>query len=212
MITQEHILTIFPTIKKDDYRKQLVDALNEYLPKYDIKTKAQVSCFLGQCAVESGGFTVFKENLNYSAKGLCSTWPKRFPTLDSALPYERKPELIANKVYSGRNGNGDSSSGDGYKFIGRGCIQLTGRFNYESFARSIDLSIEHVIAHMETIDGAIDAGGYYWHRENLNRFIKDESHIDHEGLTRAINGGLTDLKKRIAYTQTALLTLNFDTL
>jgi putative chitinase len=120
----------------------LFEALNEVLPKYEITSPQRVAAFLAQCGHESADFTVLKENLNYSADGLTKVFPKRFPTLDAANPYNRQPEKIANKIYADRMGNGPESSGDGYKYRGRGAIQLTGHDNYKSFADSIDQSID----------------------------------------------------------------------
>ena len=105
------------------------EALNETFQKYDINTPLRQAAFIGQCQHESGNFKFVKENLNYSAKALMATWPSRFPTPEVAAEYERNPEKIANKVYSGRMGN--TNDGDGAKYIGRGLIQTTGKENYK---------------------------------------------------------------------------------
>ena len=105
--------------------------------------------FLAQCGHESGGFRLVKENLNYSAKGLMGIFKKYFPTEALAKVYERKPEKIANKVYSSRMGNGDEASGDGAKYCGRGFIQLTGKTNYQAFfnisCNSISTSVSSMV-------------------------------------------------------------------
>lgn len=178
---------------------ELHAALCEVLPKYEINTIKRVSAFLAQCGHESHDFTILKENLNYSADGLRRVWPKRFPTVDVANQYARKPEKIANSVYANRMGNGPESSGDGFKFRGRGAIQLTGRENYTLFANSIGKSVDDTVAYLETLQGAIESACWYWKTNNLNRFCDKE---DMKGLTKAINGGLIGYEERMKkYTQ-----------
>ena len=116
-----------------------LDPLNETFAKYDISTPKRQACFIGQCMHESGGFKQLNENLNYSAKALVSTWPSRFPDLEYASEYERKPERIANKVYGGRMGN--TEEGDGWKYHGRGLIQLTGKENYDNCGSGIGVDL-----------------------------------------------------------------------
>jgi hypothetical protein len=130
-ITAGIIKAIFPKYK---HPEDLAEVLTEQFEKYEINTVNRAAGFLAQCGHESAGFTILKENLNYSAEGLTKIFKKYFPTLASAQPYHRQPEKIANKVYGGRMGNGPEASGDGYKFCGRGAIQLTGRDNYTKFA------------------------------------------------------------------------------
>ena len=128
-------------LKLDKLKGHIPDAVIQMIPdtaaKFQINTPLRLAHFLAQCGHESGGFKATQENLNYSAKGLNGIFKKYFPTLESALPYERKPEKIASKVYGGRMGNGPESSGEGYKFRGRGYIQLTGKENYTAFGKAI---------------------------------------------------------------------------
>jgi putative chitinase len=187
----------------------LANALNHVLPDYGITTKEQVACFIGQTAHESGEFNVLKENLNYSAEGLCKVWPKRFPSVSTAQPYNRNPEKIANKVYADRMGNGSEASGEGFKFRGRGCIQLTGKDNYSKFAKSINKTLDETVAYCETLDGAIASGCYFWQANNLNRFVEKK---DYTGLTKAINGGTHGLDDRTNKYKKALSVLDFDVL
>lgn len=171
----------------------LYQAMCDILPLYEINTVERVAAFLAQCAVESVDFTVMRENLNYSAEGLTLTWPKRFPTLDSARPYHRNPEKIANKVYGGRLGNGPESSGDGYRFRGRGYIQLTGKSNYQVFANGVNRRLEEVIGYLETPAGALESACWYWKRNNLNAIADKRDMVK---ATEVINGGHHGLNMR----------------
>jgi len=190
MITLQQLKAILPNNKSPQL---LLDALNTILPKYNINTKERIACFLAQCGHESGEFNILKENLNYTDKSLCTIWPKRFPSLKVAAPYNRNPEKIANKIYADRMGNGNELSGDGYKFRGRGCIQMTGKENYTKFAKHIGKTLEETIVYCESIEGAIESGCYYWSTHNLNVFVDKKDFI---GLTKAINGGVIGLEER----------------
>jgi putative chitinase len=174
----------------------LFEALNEVLPKYEITSPQRVAAFLAQCGHESADFTVLKENLNYSADGLTKVFPKRFPTLDAANPYNRQPEKIANKIYADRMGNGPESSGDGYKYRGRGAIQLTGHDNYKSFADSIGQSIDEAVAYTETLAGAIESACWFWNKNNLNQYADSADLVT---LTKRINGGTIGLDDRVKH-------------
>ena len=174
----------------------LFEALNEVLPKYEITSPQRVAAFLAQCGHESADFTVLKENLNYSADGLTKVFPKRFPTLDAANPYNRQPEKIANKIYADRMGNGPESSGDGYKYRGRGAIQLTGHDNYKSFADSIGQSIDEAVAYTEILAGAIESACWFWNKNNLNQYADSADLVT---LTKRINGGTIGLDDRVKH-------------
>jgi putative chitinase len=171
------------------------------LDDYGIDTPQRVAHFVAQCAHESGGFKFIKENLNYSAQGLMGTFRKYFPTVESAKPYERKPEMIANKVYANRMGNGDEASGDGWRYCGRGLIQLTGKDNYTFFAGSLGIPVEEAADYLATFEGAAQSACFFWEQNNLNRFADAN---DVKGLTRAINGGQIGLEDRIKHTNHAL--------
>jgi putative chitinase len=172
---------------------ELYETLEHVLPKYDIITPERVAGFLAQCAHESLDFTILRENLNYSAAGLQKVFRKYFPTEQLAREYARKPERIANRVYANRMGNGDENSGDGWRFRGRGAIQLTGKNNYTAFANSIDKTIEESIIYLETLDGAIESACWFWSVNRINRFCDSQ---DIRGMTRAINGGFIGLEHR----------------
>lgn len=205
MIKAEHIKKICPNNKNPE---QIADALNKVLPDYGITTKKQIAHFIGQTAHESGEYNILKENLNYSAEGLCKVWPKRF-TPAIAGTYGRNPEKIANKVYCDRMGNGNEASGDGWKYRGRGCIQTTGKANYEKFSKDCGKTLDEAVSYCETLDGAIASGAFFWKSNNLNRFCDKDDYI---GLTKAINGGTHGIDDRTNKTKKALSVLDFDVL
>jgi len=180
--------------------------MNHILPKYGVTTKQEVACFIAQTAHESGQYTFLKENLNYSIDGLCKVFGKYFPTVDSARPYAKNPEKIANKVYCNRMGNGSESSGDGYKFCGRGVIQLTGKEMYSKFAVSIGKTLDETVRYCETIEGAIESGAYFWKLNRLDRFVLKDDFV---GLTKAINGGTNGITERTHNYKKALTVLDF---
>jgi putative chitinase len=171
----------------------LLNAFNKVFEKYQINTKERVAGFLAQCGHESLDFTVLKENLNYGAKGLRGTFGKYFPDDATAAKYERKPEMIANRVYASRMGNGNEASGDGYKYRGRGAIQLTGHDNYTAFAKDIGKTIDETIAYLETLEGAIESACWFWKKNGLNE-IADKKDITL--MTKRINGGTIGLEDR----------------
>lgn len=171
----------------------LFAAMEAVLPRYEINTVDRVAAFLAQCGHESADFTVLQENLNYSAKGLSATWPRRFVSESAAQPYHRNPEAIANCVYASRMGNGDEASGDGWKFRGRGAIQLTGRANYQAFADTFGWALEEAVAYTETLQGAVESAAWFWWKNNLNA-LADDRNIT--GLTKKINGGTLGLEER----------------
>lgn len=171
----------------------LLNAFNKVFEKYQINTKERVAGFLAQCGHESLDFTVLKENLNYGAKGLRGTFGKYFPDDATAAKYERKPEMIANRVYASRMGNGNEASGDGYKYRGRGAIQLTGCSNYTAFAKDIGKTIDETIVYLETLEGAIESACWFWKKNGLNE-IADKKDITL--MTKKINGGTIGLEDR----------------
>jgi putative chitinase len=178
------------------------EPLQETFEKYQINTPKRQACFIGQCMHESGGFKHLKENLNYSAKALMNTWPSRFPDADTAEKFERQPEKIANKVYSGRMGN--SEDGDGAKFIGRGLIQLTGKDNYRAFGEAIG---EDLVANPQLVEEpryAALSAGWFWNKRGLNALADA---MDIETLTKRINGGsigINDRKAKISMVLNAI--------
>jgi putative chitinase len=183
-------------ITNNHYVNDWFAALDTLLPDYDINTIPRVAAFIAQCAHESGGFKVLKENLNYRAVTLRKIFPKYFPTDAMAEQYAGKPELIANKVYGNRMGNGDESSGDGFRYCGRGLIQLTGKNNYMAFAESIETSAEEIPEFLGTFEGAVQSACWFWETNNLNQWADQGDILT---LTKRINGGTIGLEDRIKH-------------
>jgi len=169
------------------------------MSKFEINTPLRLAHFLAQCGHESGGFRLTKENLNYSAKGLMGIFKKYFPTEALAKAYERKPEKIANKVYSSRMGNGDEASGDGAKFCGRGYIQLTGKDNYTAFGKSIN---EDITANPTWVAEkyALLSAAWFFNKNKLHT-IADGGATDAvvTSITKRVNGGTIGLADRIKH-------------
>lgn len=201
-ITAEQFRHLFPRAQDPE---TWVASMNEVFPNYQINTPQRVAAFLAQCGHESGGWTVFEENLNYSAKGLNGIFKKYFPTIESAMPYERQPQKIANKVYANRMGNGPESSGDGWKYRGRGPIQLTGKANYTQFAKDMFEDWQNVVENPDWVtadrDFALMSAIWFWNKNGLNKWA-DEGNI--KELTRRINGGYIGLDDRIKHYNEAI--------
>lgn len=172
----------------------LLEAFNAVFPKYEINTVNRVAGFLAQCGHESVDFTVLKENLNYSADGLNKIFPKYFKNAGrDSSGYARNPEKIANVVYANRMGNGDTASGEGWKFRGRGAIQLTGKDNYSRFAKAIEKTLDETVEYTETLQGAIESACWFWKANGLNS-VCDSNDVVH--MTKKINGGTIGLEDR----------------
>jgi putative chitinase len=182
-----------------------LDGINHCFEKYDISTPQRQACFLAQVMHESGGFKFLSENLNYSANALMRTWGSRFPDIDTAEKYANNPEKIANKVYAGRMGN--IEEGDGWKYRGRGLIQLTGRENYANFGHNVGVDVLSNPDLLTTPEYATLSAGWYWNKRNLNE-LADK--MDVEGITKKINGGLNGLEDRKARTEKVLAILRND--
>ena len=190
-------------LKLEKLKGHIPDSVIKMIPdtaaKFQINTPLRLAHFLAQCGHESGGFRLTKENLNYSAKGLNGTFKKYFPTLDSAVPYERKPEKIANKVYGNRMGNGPESSGEGAKFCGRGYIQLTGKENYTAFGKSIN---EDILSNPDRVasDYALLSAAWFFSKNGLHK-MADGGATDAvvTSITKRVNGGTIGLADRIKH-------------
>jgi putative chitinase len=191
--TEDAVRQLIPKVKNfDEWYSNLLNTL----PEYDIDTPARVAAFMAQCGHESGGFTVMQENLNYSAKGLVGTFKKYFPTEAVAKPYERKPQMIANRVYANRMGNGDEASGEGWYFRGRGIVQITGKNNYTKCSQSLfesNVLVENPDLLLET-EYAIHSACWFWSAARLNE-LADIGDI--KTMTKRINGGFIGLEDRI---------------
>jgi putative chitinase len=201
ILTRDQLAELLPGNPYVDY---WYSALEQLLPDYDINTPERIAAFVAQCSHESGGFRVLKENLNYKAATLRKIFPKYFPTDAIAAQYAALPnkqEAIANKVYGGRMGNGPEESGDGFRYCGRGLIQLTGKNNYEEFAMSIETPVEEIPEYLATFEGAAQSACWFWEKNNLNKWADTG---DIKELTRRINGGYIGLEDRIKHYNHAL--------
>jgi putative chitinase len=183
---------------------QWVSALNETFDRFGISSSTQQSAFIGQCGHECGHFRVLEENLNYRAATLMRLWPRRFPTLEIANAYAGNPKKIANMVYANRMGNRDEASGDGYRFRGRGCIQLTGHTNYHHAGKALGLDFVMEPDLVASPKYAAMTAGWFWSTHNCNNLAEEQNWV---GLTKKINGGTIGLDDRIHHTQLALNTL-----
>ena len=186
-----------------DIEAQWFEPLIAAFNRYEINTPLRQAAFIGQCQHESGNFRTLQENLNYSKEALCRVWPSRFPTLQDAEPYHRNPEKIANKVYAGRMGN--TEEGDGWKYIGRGVIQLTGKTNYTLAGDALRTDFINTPERVLEPLYAVLTAGWYWNKRNLN---KEADAKDYEGMTKKINGGVIGLVDRIKHIQVAATILN----
>ena len=176
--------------------------LNQVFVKYDLDTPKRQAAFIGQCAVESANFTRLQENLNYSAQRLTQVWPSRFPNINMAEAYAHNPEKLADFVYAGRMGN--LQDGDGWKFHGRGLIQLTGRENYANCGSGVGVDLIDNPDLLLTPKYAVLSAGWFWNKKGLNALADTQ---EYGAMTRRINGGLTGLDERIAKITKALQVL-----
>jgi putative chitinase len=190
-------------LKLDKLKGHIPDAVIAMIPdtaaKFQINTPLRLAHFLAQCGHESGGFRLTQENLNYSAKGLTGIFKKYFPTEAAATPYARNPQKIANKVYANRMENGSEASGDGYKFRGRGYIQLTGRANYTAFGKSIG---EDIVNNPDIVSGkhALLSAAWFWSKNGLNKLADGgASDATVTSITKRVNGGTIGLADRIKH-------------
>lgn len=183
---------------------QWVDPLNETFAKFGINTPKQRAAFIGQCSHECGNFRILEENLNYKAATLMRLWPRRFPTLEIANAYAGNPKKIANSVYANRMGNRDESSGDGYRFRGRGCIQTTGHANYFHAGKALGVDFVMKPDLVATPQYAALTAGFYWSTHNLNALAEAGDDV---ACCKRINGGTIGLDDRIAHTRQALAVL-----
>lgn len=178
---------------------EVIPMLDSVVKTFELNTPLRMCHFLAQCGHESAGFKLKLENLNYSAEALVKIFPKYFPTLQSATPFAKQPQKIANKIYANRMGNGDEASGDGYKFRGRGYIQLTGKNNYDAFGKSIKVDLvtspDKVFSEYPLLSAA-----WFFHKNGLHK-IADEGSDDIivTKITKRVNGGTIGLADRIKH-------------
>ena len=188
-------------LPKNPYVDHWHRALEQLLPDYEIDTPERIAAFIAQCSHESGGFTALKENLNYRWETLRKIFPKYFPTDDLAKQYAHKQDAIANRAYANRMGNGPEESGDGFRYCGRGLIQLTGKSNYQAFADSLEMNVEDVPEYLATFEGAAQSACWFWESNNLNKWADKGDILN---LTKKINGGTIGLEDRKKHYEHAL--------
>ena len=181
-----------------------LEPLNATFDKYDISTPKRQAAFIGQCSHESANFKTLEENLNYKPETLMRVWPSRFPDLPTAMKYAHNPEKIANKVYGGRMGNGVEETGDGWKYHGRGLIQLTGKENYFNCGQALGVDLIANPNLLTIAEYACLSAGHFWNKKGLNS-LADSG--DYETMTKRINGGLIGLDDRKAKIAKALSVL-----
>lgn len=201
MLTQEQLAEL---IKGNPYVPQWHNALIQLLPDYEINTPKRIAAFIAQCAHESANFRILTENLNYRWQSLRKVFPKYFPTDELAQQYASRPnraEAIANRIYASRMGNGPEESGDGWRFRGRGLIQLTGKQNYMWFAASLEITPEEATEYLMTFEGAAQSACWFWETNKLNQWADSGDIVT---LTKRINGGTIGLDDRIKHYEHAL--------
>lgn len=190
LVTRDQLSDFFNT--ELNYIDKFVDPINRVILKYSIDSNLRLSMYMAQIAHESLNLKNLSENLNYSSSRLLEVFPKYFDA-KTAAEYARKPELIANRVYANRMGNGPEESGDGYKYRGRGAIQLTGKSNYKLMRQDLAVDTINNPDWVTTPEGAILSSGWFWNKNTLNRWA-DKGDV--ETTTRKINGGTNGLASR----------------
>ena len=199
-LTKEQLQQLLPENKFVDH---WYEVLAKLLPDYEIDTPQRIAAFIAQCSHESGGFITIKENLNYRPESLVKLFSKYFdlPTAQRYCALPNKQEAIANRIYANRMGNGDESSGDGYKYCGRGLIQLTGKDNYFWFSSSLGITPEDASEYMATFEGAAQSACWFWENNKLNQWADAGDILT---LTKRINGGTIGLEDRVNHYEHAL--------
>jgi putative chitinase len=179
---------------KSERLSMFLEGLNETFEHFEINTPARQAMFIAQTAHESGNFSAVEENLNYAAKALMAFWPKKFAGVADA--YARNPQKIANRAYCDRMGNGPESSGEGFKYRGRGLIQLTGKDNYKMCGRALGIDLLEDPDQVAKNPVAVLSAGWFWDTRKLNTWADKE---DVTTVTKKINGGVIGLADRTAH-------------
>lgn len=192
-ITIEQLTKIFPATKKD-VLAQYVEPLNKTLKDFGMDNPLGARAFLAQVGHESAGFSAVRENLNYSESGLLKIFGKYF-NAQTAKAYARQPEKIANRVYANRMGNGPETSGDGWKYRGRGALQITGKNNYTALSKYLGKTLDETVAYLETPEGAIYAAGWFF---KVNGLVELANLGSVTKVTKKVNGGTHGLQDRLS--------------
>ena len=191
-------------LRKLDISEEWFEPFQETFARFEINTALRKAAFIGQCGHESGGFRVLEENLNYKPEALMRVWPSRFDA-ENVDEYAHKPEKIANKVYAGRMGNGNEESGEGWKYHGRGIIQLTGKDNYTLCGDSLQADLLHYPELLVGQQYAALSAGWFWRKHGLNELADTKQY---ETMTKRINGGLLGQDDRLKRINHALEVLS----
>ncbi|MBN3810147.1 glycoside hydrolase family 19 protein [Paraburkholderia sp. Ac-20347] len=213
ILTQEHLTQLFAGDAVDERAARWLEPLSRATDEWQIDTPARLAAFLAQVLHESNHCRTLTENLHYSAPRLRQVWPSRFPSDEIAESCAGNPEKLANKVYSGRLGNGDESSGDGWNYRGRGLIQLTGRSNYARCAAGLDADLLGSPEQLETPEGAARSAAWFWSEAKLNDLADaqaDERDQAFLQITKRINGGTVGHEARVALWRKAQSVLGVD--
>jgi len=192
MFTPEQLQAIMPKARRSNL-DLYCESINDAMEEFSIDEPECQAMFIAQCGHESGYLSAVIENLNYSAKGLMGIFKKYFPNEAIAKQYERKPEMIANRVYGGRMGNGPENTGDGWAYRGRGLIQLTGKDNYILCGRDLEYDLVSDPTYLETPEGAARSAAWFWWSRKLNRYARENNIRE---CTRRVNGGYIGLEER----------------
>ena len=198
MVSVDQLQQIFASSDSSDLQ-EICEPLNAAMDEFGISSAREQAMLLAQCGHESGGFSVVQENLNYKAEGLGRIFPKYFRDVDPN-DYAHNPEKIANRVYANRMGNDDEDSGDGYRYRGRGLIQLTGKDNYNACGAALKIDLHSDPDYLETAEGAARSAAWFWSHNGLNRFADADDIV---GCTKRVNGGTIGLEERTKFYQAA---------
>lgn len=185
-MTKSQFTQMIPRVKEPN---EWYDLIVEYFAKYEINTNERIAGFMAQAGHESNDFNTLVENMNYSWTSLRKTFPRYFPTDAMAKQYERKPEMIANRVYDDAlrvNKIGNTQKGDGWRFIGRGIFQVSGRWNYTDFGKTVGMTAEQAAEYCKTKRGAVESACWFWKTRNAAAYADRR---DITGMSKAINGG-----------------------
>jgi putative chitinase len=192
-LTLQQLKQVLP---KNPYVEHWHKDLSQLLPDYEINTPQRIAAFLAQASHESGDFIWLQENLNYKPETLMKLFGSHFPGgMAEANQYAHKPEQIASRIYASRMGNGPESTGDGYRYCGRGLIQVTGKENYTWFAASLEITPEEASDYMQTFEGASQSACWFWETNKLNQYADNGDFVT---MTKKINGGTIGLDDRTA--------------
>jgi len=200
-LTQDQLAAMLENKNRAALAAAWIDPVRLAMQEWSINTAAREAAFLAQIIHESASFTQLGESLNYSAARLCMVWPRRFASMQAAAPYAANPEGLANLVYANRMGNGDERSGDGFRFRGRGLIQLTGRDNYQRCGRALQLDLLTSPDLLLQAAPASRSAGWFWQSAGLNELADPHqggnATDDFSRICQKINGGFQGLQQRI---------------